>query len=62
MEFKLGPLRSLNHNCSLLSYGGKTYLTITRRIRGTELEQRFFNNLWECGLEVEIEDSYTSEN
>ena len=54
IEFILGPLRSLNHNCSVLSYGGKTYLTITRRIRGTELEQRFFHNLRERGVEADV--------
>ena len=55
MEFIIGPQRSYPNNCSVLSYGGKTYINMIRSIRQSELERRFFSRLVELGLAVDIE-------
>ena len=55
MEFIIGPQRSYPNNCSVLSFGGKTYINMIRNIRESELEQRFFSRLVELGIPVEIE-------
>ena len=55
MEFIIGPQRSYPNNCSVLSYGGKTYINMIRNIRESELERRFFSRLVEIGIPVEIE-------
>lgn len=55
MEFIIGPQRSYPNNCSVLSYGGKTYINMIRNIRESELERRFFSRLVELGIAVEIE-------
>ncbi len=57
MEFIIGPQRSYPNNCSVLSYGGKTYINMIRNIRGSELERRFFSRLVEMGIAVEIESN-----
>lgn len=55
MEFIIGPQRSYPNNCSVLSYGGKTYINMIRNIRESELERRFFSRLVALGIPVEIE-------
>ena len=55
MEFIIGPQRSYPNNCSVLSFGGKTYINMIRNIRQSELERRFFSRLVELGIAVEIE-------
>ncbi len=55
MEFIIGPQRSYPNNCSVLSYGGKTFINMIRNIRESELERRFFSRLVEIGIPVEIE-------
>ena len=55
MEFIIGPQRSYPNNCSVLSFGGKTYINMIRNIRESELERRFFSRLVELGIPVEIE-------
>lgn len=55
MEFIIGPQRSYPNNCSVLSYGGKTYINMIRNIQESELERRFFSRLVELGIAVEIE-------
>ena len=57
MEFIIGPQRSYPNNCSVLSYGGKTYINMIRNIRESELERRFFSRLVELGIAVEIESN-----
>ena len=57
MEFIIGPQRSYPNNCSVLSYGGKTYINMIRNIRESELERRFFSRLVELGIPVEIESN-----
>lgn len=55
MEFIIGPQRSYPNNCSVLSYGGKTYINMIRNIRESDLERRFFSRLVNLGIPVEIE-------
>ena len=55
MEFIIGTQRSYPNNCSVLSYGGKTYINMIRNIRESELERRFFSRLVELDVPVEIE-------
>ena len=55
MEFIIGPQRSYPNNCSVLSYGGKTYINMIRNTLESELERRFFSRLVELGISVEIE-------
>ena len=57
MEFIIGPQRSYPNNCSVLSYGGKTYINMIRNIRESELERRFFSRLVELGIAVDIESN-----
>lgn len=57
MEFIIGPQRSYPNNCSVLSYGGRTYINMIRNIRESELERRFFSRLVDLGLAVEIESN-----
>lgn len=56
-EFIVGLQRSYPNNCSVLSFGGNTYVNIIRNIRETGLEQRFFSRLVELGVPVEIEST-----
>ena len=55
MEFIIGTQRSYPNNCSVLSFGGKTYINMIRNIHEAELERRFFSRLVEEGVAVEIE-------
>ena len=57
MEFIIGPQRSYPNNCSVLSFGGKTYINMIRNIRESELERRFFSGLVELGIAVSIESN-----
>ena len=57
LEFIIGPQRSYPNNCSVLSYGGRTFINIIRNIRESELERRFFSRLVELGLPVTIESN-----
>ena len=57
MEFIIGPQRSYPNNCSVLSFGGRTYINMIRNIRESELERRFFSRLVDLGLMVEIESN-----
>lgn len=55
MEFIIGPQRSYPNNCSVLSFGGRTYINMIRSIRESELERRFFSRLVELGIPVSVE-------
>lgn len=57
MEFIIGTQRSYPNNCSVLSFGGKTYINMIRNIREAELERRFFSRLVELEVPVEIESN-----
>ena len=57
VEFIIGTQRNCPHNCSMVSYKGKTYINMIRSIRESELERRFFSHLVELGIAVEIESN-----
>lgn len=55
MEFIIGPQRTYPNNCSVVSYGGRTCVSMIRGIRESELERRFFSRLVALGIAVDIE-------
>ena len=57
LEFIIGPQVSYPNNCSVLSYGGKTCISMIRSIRESELERLFFSALVELGIPVDIESN-----
>ena len=57
LEFIIGPQRSYPNNCSVVSCGGKTCISIIRNIRSSEVEQCFFSRLAELGLDVLIQSN-----
>jgi NRPS condensation-like uncharacterized protein len=56
-EFIIGVQYSYPNNCSVVSYEGKTYISMIRGIQESELERLFFSRLVELGIPVEIEDN-----
>ena len=56
-EFVIGVQYSYPNNCSVVSYGGRTYISMIRGIREAELERLFFSRLVELGIPVEIESN-----
>lgn len=57
MEFIIGVQQSYPNNCSVISYGEKTVISMIRNIRESELERRFFSRLVELGVSVDIESN-----
>jgi len=55
MEFIIGTQRSYPNNCSVVSYGGRTYINLIRSIKETELERLFLTKLVKLGLPVSVE-------
>ncbi|MBQ3791736.1 MAG: hypothetical protein II797_01395 [Clostridia bacterium] len=60
-DFVIGIQLSYPNNCSVVSYGDKTYINMIRNIRESELERRFFSRLVELGIPVEIESNRREE-
>ena len=56
-EFIIGVQYSYPNNCSVVTYHGKTYISMIRGIRETELERLFFARLVELGIPVGIESN-----
>jgi hypothetical protein len=56
-ECIIGVQYTYPNNCSIVTYGGKTYISMIRGIRETELERLFFSRLVELGIPVEIESN-----
>ena len=56
-EFIIGVQYTYPNNCSVVTYGGKTYISMIRGIRETELERLFFSRLVELGIPVEVESN-----
>jgi hypothetical protein len=46
---------SYPNNCSVVSWNGKTYISMIRGIQESELERLFFSRLVELGIPVEVE-------
>ena len=57
LEFIIGVQYTYPNNCSVVSYGGKTYVSMIRGIREPELERLVFSRLVELGIPVEIENN-----
>ena len=56
-DFIIGVQYSYPNNCSVVSYEGKTYISMIRGIQESELERLFFSRLVELGIPVEIEEN-----
>ena len=56
-DFIIGNQLTYPNNCSVVSYGGKTYINMIRNIRESDLERRFFSGLVELGVPVDIESN-----
>ncbi|MBR0513278.1 MAG: hypothetical protein IJK06_03400 [Clostridia bacterium] len=54
-EFVIGVQYSYPNNCSVVSWNGKTYISMIRGIQESELERLFFSRLVELGIPVEVE-------
>ena len=54
-EFIIGVQYTYPNNCSVVSWNGKTYISMIRGIQESELERLFFSRLVELGIPVEIE-------
>jgi hypothetical protein len=56
-EFIIGVQYTYPNNCSVVSFGGKTYINMIRSIGESELERLVFSRLVELGIPVEIESN-----
>jgi hypothetical protein len=56
-DFIIGVQYSYPNNCSVVSWQGKTYISMIRGIRDSELERLFFSALVEKGIPVDIESN-----
>lgn len=57
LDFTLGVQSKTHNNCGIISYRGRLYINMIRNIRESELEQLFFDNLKELGMDITIEDN-----
>ena len=55
--FTLGVQHTSPNNCTVISYGGKLYVTMIRSIEEPVLEQRFYTALKKLGLDVKLESN-----
>ena len=56
-DFVIGVQYTYPNNCSVVTYGGKTYISMIRGIRESELERLVFSRLVELGIPVEVESN-----
>ena len=56
-DFIIGVQYSYPNNCSVVSWQGKTYISMIRGIRDSELERLFFSALVKKGIPVDIESN-----
>jgi hypothetical protein len=56
-DFIIGVQYSYPNNCSVVSWQGKTWISMIRGIRDSELERLFFSRLVELGIPVDIESN-----
>ena len=54
-EFIIGAQRAYPNNCSVASFGGKTYINMIRRTKESDLERRFLTKLVQLGIPVSVE-------
>lgn len=55
--FTLGVQHTSPNNCTIISYGGRLYVTMIRSIEEPVLEQRFYTTLRKIGLSVRVESN-----
>ena len=60
-EFIIGVQYTYPNNCSVVSWGGKTYISMIRGIRESDLERRVFSHMVERGIPVEVESNARAE-
>ena len=56
-DFIIGVQYSYPNNCSVVTWQGRTYISMIRGIRESELERLVFSRLVELGVPVEIESN-----
>ena len=56
-DFVIGVQYTYPNNCSVVTYDGKTYVSMIRGLRESELERLVFSRLVELGVPVEIESN-----
>jgi len=56
-DFVIGVQYTYPNNCSVVTYGDTTYISMIRGIREAELERLVFSRLVELGIPVEIESN-----
>ncbi len=57
LDFIIGVQYSYPNNCSVISWNGRTCISMIRNIRESGLEQLFFSRLVELGLPVDLESN-----
>lgn len=57
LEFIVGVQLTYPNNCAVVSCGGKTYISMIRSIRESEIERRFFSRLVALGIPIDIESN-----
>lgn len=57
LDFIIGVQATYFNNCSVVTYGNRTRINMTRSLREPELERRFFTKLVQLGLEVTMESN-----
>ena len=57
LEFIVGVQLTYPNNCAVVSCGGKTYISMIRSIRESEIDRRFFSRLVALGIPIDIESN-----
>ncbi len=57
IEFIIGPQQSYPNNCSVVTFKGKTYINMIRRIKESELERIFLSKLVKLGIPISAESN-----
>ena len=57
LDFTIGPQATYANNCSLVSYGGVTRISLIRSALEPTLERDFLTRLVELGLEVTVDSN-----
>lgn len=54
-DFTLGVQSKTHNNCGIISYKDHLYINLIRNIQEFELEQRFFKNISNLGISVDLQ-------
>jgi len=57
MDFCIGRQANLPHACAIMSYGDKLYINITRSVKESDLELKFFEVLRDLNIPVTVESN-----